>query len=176
MSQRGRGEPQELRDCGVRTSWVREWSPWGVNVAWPMVPSGLAELETAHRGAMDEVNRLKRKLPSPSDLKPVKIWPSSKSRLLMIEIDISLNNKTESKSCTESEKPCQRVSNADRKVFTNPESFYESGKFLQQAHCWLRNFQIFWKCTNTIQNIQIICKVSGWTGKFPDDLKSVRMN
>ena len=52
-----------------------------------MVPSGLAELETAHRGAMDEVNRLKRKLPSPSDLKPVKIWPSSKSRLLMIEIE-----------------------------------------------------------------------------------------
>ena len=87
MSKRGRGEPQELRDCGVRTSWVREWSPWGVNVAWPMVPSGLAELETAHRGAMDEVNRLKRKLPSPSDLKPVKIWPSSKKRLTMIEID-----------------------------------------------------------------------------------------
>ena len=62
-----------------------------------MVPSGLAELETAHRGAMDEVNRLKRKLPSPSDLKPVKIWPSSKSRLPMIEIEISLNNKTEVK-------------------------------------------------------------------------------
>ena len=103
MSKRGRGEPQELRDCGVRTSWVREWSPWGVNVAWPMVPSGLAELETAHRGAMDEVNRLKRKLPSPSDLKPVKIWPSSKSRLPMIEI--SLNNKTESKSCRTQREP-----------------------------------------------------------------------
>ena len=57
-----------------------------------------------------------------------------------------------------------------------PESFCESGKFLQQAHYWLKNFQIFWKCTNTIQNIQIICKVSRWTGKFPDYLKSVRMN
>ena len=164
MSQRGRGEPQELRDWGVRTSWVREWSPWGVNVAWPMVPSGLAELETAHRGAMDEVNRLKRKLPSPSDLKPVKIWPSSKSRLLMIEIDISLNNKTESKSCTESEKPCQRVSNADRKVFANPESFCDK-------------FIIGWRISRyfAIQNIQIICKASGWTGKFPDNLKSVRI-
>ena len=31
-------------------------------------------------------------------------------------------------SSSESEKPCQRVSNADRKVFANPESF--CGKFI----------------------------------------------
>ena len=57
-----------------------------------------------------------------------------------------------------------------------PESFCESEKFLQEDHYWLKNFRIFGKCLYTIQNIQMIYKVSGWTGKFPDDLKSVRMN
>ena len=37
----------------------------------------------------------------------------------------------------ESEKPLQLVSNA--------EFFCKSGKFLQQAHHWLKNFRIFWK-------------------------------
>ena len=38
-------------------------------------------------------------------------------------------------------------------------------------------FIIGWKFSGyfAIQNIQIICKVSGWTGKFPDNLKSVRI-
>ena len=54
----------------------------------------------------------------------------------------------------ESEKPCQRVSNADRK------GFCESGKFLQHAHYWLKNFQIIWK-------------MSGCYTKYPD--KSVRI-
>ena len=67
-------------------------------------------------------------------------------------------------SWTESQKPRQRVSNADRKVFANPESF--CGKFI-----------IGWRISGNfaIQNIQIICKVSGWTGKFPDNLKSFRI-
>ena len=65
----------------------------------------------------------------------------------------------------ESQKPRQRVSNADRKVFANPESFCDK-------------FIIGWRISGyfAIQNIQIICKVSGWTGKFPGDLKSVGMN
>ena len=65
---------------------------------------------------------------------------------------------------SESEKPCQCVSNADRKVFANPESFSEK-------------FIIGWRISGyfAIQNIQIICKVSGWTGNFPDNLKSVRI-
>ena len=67
-------------------------------------------------------------------------------------------------SPSESQKPCQRVSNADQKVFANPESFCDK-------------FIIGWRISGyfAIQNIQIICKVSGWTGKFPDNLKSVRI-
>ena len=68
-------------------------------------------------------------------------------------------------SCpSESQKPRQRVSNADQKVFANPESFCDK-------------FIIGWRISGyfAIQNIQIICKVSGWTGKFPDNLKSVRI-
>ena len=50
----------------------------------------------------------------------------------------------------ESQKPRQRVSNADRKVFANPESFCDK-------------FIIGWRISGyfAIQNIQIICKVSG---------------
>ena len=71
---------------------------------------------------------------------------------------------------SESQKPRQRVSNADQKVFVNPESFCN-----KLIICW-RISGYFGKCPDTIQNIQIICKVSGWTGKFPGDLKSVGMN
>ena len=73
--------------------------------------------------------------------------------------------RCQSRNHPESEKPLQRVSNADRKVFANPESFCDK-------------FIIGWRISGyfAIQNIQIICKVSGWTGKFPDDLKSVGMN
>ena len=69
-----------------------------------------------------------------------------------------------STSTAESQNPRQRVSNADRKVFATPESFCDK-------------FIIGWRMSGyfTIQNIQIICKVSGWTGKFPDNLKSVRI-
>ena len=70
----------------------------------------------------------------------------------------------------ESEKPRQRVSNADRKVFANPESF------CNKLIIGWRISGYFGKCPDTIQNIQIICKVSAWTGKFLDDLKSVGMN
>ena len=69
-------------------------------------------------------------------------------------------------SSPESEKPRQRVINADRK-------FLRIRKVLQKK--W-RISRHFGKCPDTIQNIQIICNVSGWTGKFPDDLKSVGMN
>ena len=55
-----------------------------------------------------------------------------------------------------SQKPRQRVSNADRKVFSNLESFCKSGKFLQQAHYWLKNFRIFWK----MSIVQILYKIS----------------
>ena len=64
----------------------------------------------------------------------------------------------------ESQKRRQRVSNADRKVFENPEFF--CAKFI-----------IGWRISGyfATQNIQIICKVSRWTVKFPDNLKSVRI-
>ena len=69
---------------------------------------------------------------------------------------------------TESQKPRQRVSNADRKVFANPESFCDK-------------FIIGWRISGyfAIQNIQIICKVgmnwkfSIWCKKCPDNLKNV---
>ena len=73
----------------------------------------------------------------------------------------------------ESEKPRQRVSNADRKVFANPESFCN-----KLIICW-RISGYFGKCPDTIQNIQIICKVgmnwkfSIWCKKCPDNLKNV---
>merc|ERR1712004_698397 len=51
---------------------------------------------------------------------------------------------------TESRKPRQRVSNADRKVFANTESFCD--KFI--IGCRISGYF-------AIQNIQIICKVSG---------------
>ena len=70
---------------------------------------------------------------------------------------------------TESEKPRQRVSNADRKVFANPESF------CKKLIIGSRISGYFGKNPDSIQNIQVTCKVSGWTGKFPDDLRSVRM-
>ena len=38
-----------------------------------------------------------------------------------------------------------------------------TGKFLQQAHYWLKNFRIFWK-------------MSGYCTKYPDNTQSVRMN
>ena len=64
----------------------------------------------------------------------------------------------------ESQKPRQRVSNADQKVFANPEIFRDKFIIDLRIPGYL-----------AIQNIQIICKVSGWTGKFPDNLKSVRI-
>ena len=70
-------------------------------------------------------------------------------------------------------KPRQRVSNADRKVFANPESFCN-----KLIICW-RISGYFGKCPDTIQNIQIICKVgmnwkfSIWCKKCPDNLKNV---
>ena len=73
----------------------------------------------------------------------------------------------------ESEKACQRVSNADRKVFANPESFCN-----KLIICW-RISGYFGKCPDTIQNIHIICKVgmnwkfSIWCKKCPDNLKNV---
>ena len=95
--------------------------------------------------------------------------------MLILFITISLNKEEEhalieqGKAGTswgpqpESQKPRQHVSNADRKVFANPESF-------------CNKLIIGWRISGyfAIQNIQIICKVSGWTGKFPDDLKKCR--
>ena len=54
---------------------------------------------------------------------------------------------------TESEKPRQRVSNADRKVFANPESFCNK----------MKNLRTFWK-------------MSGYYTKYPDNMQCVRMD
>ena len=51
-------------------------------------------------------------------------------------------------SYTESEKPRQRVSNADRKVFANPESFCDK-------------FIIGWRISGYMQNVRMNWKVSG---------------
>ena len=50
-----------------------------------------------------------------------------------------------------------------QKVFTNPESFCDK-------------FIIGWRISEylAIQNIQIICKLSGWTGKCPDNQYSTK--
>ena len=55
--------------------------------------------------------------------------------------------------CAESEKPRQRVSNADRKVFANPESFCNK----------MRNLRTFWK-------------MFGYYTKYPDNMQCVRMD
>ena len=52
---------------------------------------------------------------------------------------------------TESQKPRQRVSNADRKVFANPEKFATSSLLAEE----------FLDTLQKTQNIQIICKVPG---------------
>ena len=54
-----------------------------------------------------------------------------------------------------------------------PESFCKSEKFLRHVHYWPKNFRIIWKFSGCY--IKIICKVSGWSGKCLDDLKSVCM-
>ena len=69
----------------------------------------------------------------------------------------------------ESKKSRRRVSNADRKVFAKPESFWN-----KLVIGW-RISGYFGKYPDIIQNIQIICKVSRWTGKFPYDVKCVRI-
>ena len=63
-----------------------------------------------------------------------------------------------------------------------PESFCESGKFLQQAYYLLENFRIFWKmsgyCTKYPDNMQSVWmnwKVSGWSKKCRDELESFHM-
>ena len=70
---------------------------------------------------------------------------------------------------TESQKPRQRVSNADRKVFANPESFCDNG------HYWLKNFRIL--CTtkypDNMQSVRMNWKVSGKSKKCPDNLENV---
>ena len=78
--------------------------------------------------------------------------------------DSEVNKNYWSEWGPKSQKPRQRVSNHDRKVFANPESFCDK-------------FIIGWRISGyfAIQNIQIICNESGWTGKFPDNLKSVRI-
>ena len=53
----------------------------------------------------------------------------------------------------ESEKPRQRVSNADRKVFANPESFCNK----------MKNLRTFWK-------------MSEYYTKYPDNMQCVRMD
>ena len=71
----------------------------------------------------------------------------------------------------ESQKPRQRVSNADRKVFANPDS----GKFLRQVHNWLKNFRILCstKYPDNMQSVHMNWKVSGQSKKRLDNLENV---
>ena len=58
-----------------------------------------------------------------------------------------------------------------------------TGKFLQQAHYWLKNFRIFWKMsgyyTKYPDNMQSVrrmnWKVSGWSKKCWDELESFQI-
>jgi len=63
-----------------------------------------------------------------------------------------------------------------------PESFCESGKFLQKAHYWLKNIRIFWdmsgyytKYPDNIQSVRMNWKVFGWSKKCRDELESFQM-
>ena len=69
----------------------------------------------------------------------------------------------------ESHKPRQRVSNADRKVFANPESF------LRQVHYWLKNFWILCntKYPDNMQSVRMNWNVSGQSKECPDNLENV---
>ena len=58
-----------------------------------------------------------------------------------------------------------------------PESFCKSGKFLQQAHYWLKNFRIFWKMSGcytkypkNMQSVRRNWKVSAWSKKCRDEM------
>ena len=80
----------------------------------------------------------------------------------MIEIDISLNNKTESKSCTESEKPCQRVSNADEKVL-QIRKLFATWSLLKEEFL------------DNLQNVRMLYEISSQYAKCLDDLERVWM-
>ena len=54
-----------------------------------------------------------------------------------------------------------------------PESFYEPGKFLWHVYYWLDNFQVILKMSGWYTKYPD--KMSGWSGKCLDDLKSVCM-
>ena len=61
---------------------------------------------------------------------------------------------------SESEKPRQRVSNADRKVFANPESFPTSSLLAKEFLDNLENVQILYKYPDNMQSVQMNWKVS----------------
>ena len=61
----------------------------------------------------------------------------------------------------------QKKTNADRKVFVNQESFCD-----MLIIGWRISVK-FGKCLDATQNIQI--KVSGWFGKYLDNLRGVRI-
>ena len=65
------------------------------------------------------------------------------------------------KNSEESEKTRQRIRDDDRKVFTNPESFWKSG--------WSE------KCPNYLKSARMICKASGQSERCPNDLANVQM-
>ena len=92
----------------------------------------------------------------------------------------------------------QHVSNADWKVFANPESIFqirisfakpENIQILWGINRWYRNsadgmqsVQIFWKVFWLPKSNRMICKISWWSWvymgqyeKCPDNLQSVRM-
>ena len=64
----------------------------------------------------------------------------------------------------ESEKPMSHGGIATWKVFARPESFC--------AYLWNPPLKDMPKCTD----FQVVCKVSGWSGKFPDGLESFQIS
>ena len=60
-------------------------------------------------------------------------------------------------------KDCRVIKTPSARQQCWPESFCESGKFLQKSHYWLKNLRMFWK-------------MSGYYTKYTDNIKSVRMN
>ena len=85
------------------------------------------------------------------------------------------------KNSAESEKARQRVSDDDRKVFTNLESFCKSG-WSEKCPNDLKSVRMIWKvsgwsekCPNYLKSAQMICKVSGQSERCPNDLGNVQM-
>ena len=72
----------------------------------------------------------------------------------------------------ESQKPRQHVSNADQKLFANPETFCDMFIIGWRIPDHLGNVQGYTKYSNNMQRVRMIWKVFGQSKKRPDNLEN----